>query len=115
MGFKHPTVPLTPNTPEQIELATRYLRRHAPDLLAALGLEELEKKPYYPPGMTHCPQRHEFSDENTYTRPDGRRQCRECKRAREKEWARERRQERKAAEAAYIAEQLRQLDEGGMT
>lgn len=28
---------------------------------------------------THCPHGHEFTPENTYTFPDGRRQCRKCK------------------------------------
>jgi hypothetical protein len=28
---------------------------------------------------THCPHGHEFTDENTYTRPDGYRECRTCR------------------------------------
>lgn len=35
--------------------------------------------------ITHCPQGHEYSDENTYRRPDGRRKCRSCNRIREME------------------------------
>jgi hypothetical protein len=36
--------------------------------------------------VTHCPKGHEFTEENTYTRPDGRsRMCRTCmKRRRER-------------------------------
>jgi hypothetical protein len=34
---------------------------------------------------THCVRGHEFSEENTYWRPDGGRECRACKRR----WARE--------------------------
>lgn len=29
--------------------------------------------------LTHCPKGHEFSDANTYLRPDGARICRECR------------------------------------
>jgi len=32
-------------------------------------------------GITHCPQGHEYSDENTYVSPIGRRICRQCTRA----------------------------------
>lgn len=31
--------------------------------------------------VTHCVRGHEFDDENTYVTPDGRRQCRICRRA----------------------------------
>jgi hypothetical protein len=30
---------------------------------------------------THCPQGHEYSDDNTYTYPDGRRDCKACRRS----------------------------------
>lgn len=30
---------------------------------------------------THCPQKHEYTEENTYINPQGRRQCRTCARA----------------------------------
>ena len=33
---------------------------------------------------THCINGHEFTDENTYWRKEGRRQCRECSRARKR-------------------------------
>lgn len=37
--------------------------------------------------ITHCPQRHPYSAENTYKRAgDGRRYCRECRRARGYAW-----------------------------
>lgn len=37
---------------------------------------------------THCPQRHEYTEENTSMEQDGSRKCRECvrKRARERYW-----------------------------
>jgi hypothetical protein len=37
-------------------------------------------------GMTHCKRGHEFTPENTYVQPNGRRVCRTCKRLREAEW-----------------------------
>lgn len=36
---------------------------------------------------THCGQRHELTPENTYVRPGGQRQCRECRRMRKRSWA----------------------------
>lgn len=30
---------------------------------------------------THCPQGHEYTPENTYTRPNGKRECRTCRKA----------------------------------
>lgn len=35
---------------------------------------------------THCPQRHEYTPENTYVRPNGKRQCLPCKRAQLLAW-----------------------------
>ena len=37
---------------------------------------------------THCPQGHEYNDENTYISPDGERTCRICARERTREWMR---------------------------
>lgn len=34
---------------------------------------------------THCPANHEYTPENTYTYPDGRRFCRECRRIKGRE------------------------------
>lgn len=31
-------------------------------------------------GVTHCRRKHEFTPENTYITPDGRRNCRRCRR-----------------------------------
>lgn len=41
------------------------------------------------PPVTHCKRGHEFTDANTSVTPDGRRQCRECHRTRNREWMRE--------------------------
>lgn len=35
--------------------------------------------------QTHCVHGHEFTDENTYRRPNGRRECRECMRGRDRQ------------------------------
>lgn len=42
--------------------------------------------------VTHCPQDHEYTPENTYNRPDGGRDCRMCMRERSREWKKQRRQ-----------------------
>lgn len=34
------------------------------------------------PRSTHCPQGHEWTEENTYVAPDGKRRCQECRRLR---------------------------------
>jgi len=34
---------------------------------------------------THCPQGHEYNEENTYVYSDGRRKCRECHKIKERE------------------------------
>lgn len=39
---------------------------------------------------THCPQRHEYSPENTYVAKTGWRSCRECHRTKSREWKRAR-------------------------
>lgn len=41
--------------------------------------------------QTHCINGHEFSDENTYFRPNGTRACRECRRLRDRAYAQEKR------------------------
>jgi hypothetical protein len=35
---------------------------------------------------THCPRGHEYSEENTYISPAGRRNCKECRRAAHRRW-----------------------------
>ena len=37
-------------------------------------------------GLTHCPQGHEYTPENTYRRPSGKRRCRICGRQQSKEY-----------------------------
>lgn len=38
----------------------------------------VNKKRYYNQKKTHCKRGHEFTTENTYIRPNGNRNCREC-------------------------------------
>ncbi len=42
---------------------------------------------------THCKQGHEYTDENTYVRTGGARQCIECRKAYKREWRAKRRAE----------------------
>jgi len=35
---------------------------------------------------THCPQSHEYTPTNTLARPNGSRECRECRRVKFREW-----------------------------
>jgi hypothetical protein len=52
---------------------------------------------------THCPQRHPYDDENTYTDPAGRRHCRTCQRKHVREAMRRRRSKTTATTAAKEA------------
>lgn len=45
---------------------------------------------------THCPYGHEYSPENTYVNPKGARVCRTCCRARQRQYARERKRKKAA-------------------
>jgi hypothetical protein len=45
-------------------------------------LDEVRHGTHRSSRKTHCPARHEYTPENTYTYPDGRRACRECARER---------------------------------
>jgi len=52
---------------------TPFVKRIAP---------EPTERPVRPSnGLTHCPSGHQFTDENTYVRPDGYKDCKTCKRA----------------------------------
>lgn len=46
---------------------------------------------------SHCPKGHPYSGENLFYDSDGRRRCRDCTRAKAREWARANRQRRKSA------------------
>jgi hypothetical protein len=86
VGFQQPEINLSHSTAEEIEAATAYVKRHAPDLLAILGLAE--ERPDHPE-FAHepkCSKGHEYTEENTIWRKDRygnytRRRCRECKNA----------------------------------
>jgi hypothetical protein len=41
-----------------------------------------EHKQNYWASKTHCPDGHEYDEENTYVKPDGVRVCRKCRRRR---------------------------------
>jgi len=43
--------------------------------------ENLMRSPTYNANKTHCPKNHEYTEENTYHYPNGRRECRICSRA----------------------------------
>ena len=54
-----------------------------PDHLAVVTKEENVRRGDAGENMrakTHCPQGHEYDEANTYVTPDGRRDCRECRR-----------------------------------
>lgn len=42
------------------------------------GLEPADTLPIWGPNRTHCPQNHEYDEENTYVTPDGSRKCKKC-------------------------------------
>lgn len=50
--------------------------------------ENLRRALPYREAKTQCRQGHEYTPENTYIRPNGRRDCRECKRIRNRTWRR---------------------------
>lgn len=59
-----------------------------PTHLEAVTPEENKRRRFTP---THCPSGHEYTPENTYLKPSGKRNCRECRRAARAELARRRR------------------------
>lgn len=46
--------------------------------------ENTSRGPSAPGGRTHCPQGHEYSDENTWREANGKRHCRACHRDRQR-------------------------------
>lgn len=75
-------------------------------LLATLGAEgvEVQARPWMRPGTrTHCTAGHEYTEENTYQRPDGGgRQCKQCSRRRQQEKLRREDPQVKAARFAAL-------------
>lgn len=52
-----------------------------PDHLEAVTHQENMKRGIpYRIKLTHCPRRHEYTEENTYINPNGSRECRNCRR-----------------------------------
>lgn len=52
------------------------------DTLSANSRDALRNGRHYNANKTHCPRGHEYTPENTYVRPSGQRECRECRRIR---------------------------------
>lgn len=44
--------------------------------------DTVERGRHYFANKTHCPRDHEYTEENTYIRPNGHRECRACRKAR---------------------------------
>ena len=53
--------------------------------------EAQERRRFANQRKTHCPDGHPYDEVNTYFRPDGARTCKECNRARAREYQRRRR------------------------
>lgn len=66
-----------------------------PAHLEAVTRGENNRRARTPEIETHCRRRHPFNPENTYTRPNGERQCKACRLARQRRW----RQQQTAREA----------------
>jgi hypothetical protein len=71
--------------PEHLEPVTRQVNCLRGDTVAAKHA-----------ATTHCPQGHEYTPENTYSSKRGERDCRACRRVRNREWARKKVRERRA-------------------
>jgi len=56
-------------------------------------LENIKRGKGYGPQGTHCLRGHEYTPENTYTKPDGHRECRQCRSARGQRRALKRRED----------------------
>jgi hypothetical protein len=58
-----------------------------PDHLEAVTPRENGRRGIKGVLTTHCPQGHEYTEENTYRKANGRRECRICRRVNFKKWA----------------------------
>ncbi len=70
--------------PEHLEPVTPDENRRRGRGLYNLGARQVEK--------THCPPGHPYDEANTYVRPNGARNCRDCKRERDAAYRRTRRE-----------------------
>jgi len=61
---------------------------------------------------THCPKGHEFSGENVVVRRDGKRYCRECKRASARAWYQANSEKGRAYTARYRAKKKGEVPDG---
>jgi len=59
--------------------------------------------------MQVCKRGHEFKPENTYVRPNGKRRCKTCKQAYEREYRQRNPEKRKASERKYRQRNLEKL------
>jgi len=50
--------------------------------------ENVQRSPIHNHAKTYCVRGHSYSEENTYRKPDGRRECRICRRDQCREWVR---------------------------
>ncbi len=67
--------------PEHMEIVT-----HQENVVRGIAGQWFREKQI---AKTHCPQGHPYDEENTYHRPDGGRDCKQCMRKRSNQWKRE--------------------------
>ena len=64
--------------PEGINIHHRCKNPACVNIVHMLALSPRQHKQLHMSEITHCPQGHEYTQENTYIRPNGNRNCRTC-------------------------------------